>query len=55
MRRFGVDEEIILSDKVKMYKDFLKNEDFDFLHIMKINGWVHKYFDPELIFLLNYN
>ena len=55
LRRFGVDEEIILSDKVKMYKDFLKNKDFDFLHIMKINRCVHKYFYPELIFLLNYN
>ena len=55
LRRFGLDEEIILSDKVKMYKDFLKNKDFDFLHIKEINRCVAKYFYPELIFLVNYN
>ena len=53
--QFGVDEEIILSRKVEMYKDFLKNNDFDPLHIMNINSCVAKYFYPELKFLVNFN
>jgi hypothetical protein len=55
LKRYGADEEIILSNKVEMYKDFLKNKDFDFIHIMGLNRCVAKYFYPELIFLVNYN
>ena len=55
LKRYGADEEIILSNKVEMYRDFLKNNDFDFIHIMELNRCVAKYFYPELIFLVNYN
>ena len=55
LQQFGADEEIILSRKVEMYKDFLKNNDFDSLHIIKINWSVAQYFYPELIFLVNFN
>ena len=55
LKRYGADEEIILSNKVETYKDFLKNNDFDFIHIMELNRCVAKYYYPELIFLVNYN
>ena len=55
LKRYGADEEIILSNKVEMYRDFIKNNDFDFIHIMELNRCVAKYFYPELIFLVNYN
>lgn len=55
LKSFGLDKEIILSNKVEMYKDFLKNKDFDSLHIRKLNSCMAKNFYPELIFMVNYN
>ena len=56
LKQFGSeDKEIILSDNVEMFKDFLKKRDFDSSHILKLNICVAKYFYPKLIFLVNYN
>ena len=56
LKDFGLDEDkyIILSDKVKMYKDLLfKNKD-SFLSFKKINKCIKEYFYPKLIFSLKY-
>ena len=56
LKYFGLDEDIfiILSDKVKMYKDLLfKNKD-SFLSFKKINKCIKEYFYPKLIFALKY-
>ena len=56
LKEFGLDEDkyIILSDKVKMYKDLLfKNKD-SFLSFKKINKCIKEYFYPKLIFALKY-
>ncbi len=54
LEEYGLNKEIILPKKVKMYKDLLKdNEGLDSFHSQNINKCMAKNFMPELIFSLN--
>ena len=56
MKEYGLNKNIFLSTKVKMYKDLLyniKDLDINKEHIKKINECIGRYFLPELIFLQN--
>ena len=56
LKYFGLDEDIyiILSDKVKMYKDLLFKNKESFLYFKKINKCIKEHFYPKLIFALKY-
>ena len=56
LKDFGLDEDkdIILSGKVKMFKDLLSKNKNSFLHVNKINKYIKINYYPELIFSLNY-
>ena len=56
LKEFGLDEDkyIILSDKVKMYKDLLFKNKESFLYFKKINKCIKEHFYPKLIFALKY-
>ena len=56
LKEYGLNKNIFLSTKVKMYKDLLyniKDLDINKEHIKKINECIGRYFLPELIFLQN--
>ena len=56
LKEYGLNKNIFLSTKVKMYKDLLyniKDLDNNKQHIKKINECIGLYFLPELIFLQN--
>ena len=56
LKEYGLNKNIFLSTKVKMYKDLLyniKDLDINKQHIKKINECIGLYFLPELIFLQN--
>ena len=56
LKEYGLNKNIFLSTKVKMYKDLLyniKDLDINKQHIKKINQCIGLYFLPELIFLQN--
>ena len=56
LKDFGLEEDkyIILSDKVKMYKDLLFKNKESFLYVKRINKCIKEYFYPKLIFVLKY-
>ena len=56
LKYFGLDEDIyiILSDKVKMYKDLLFKNKESFLYFKKVNRCIKEHFYPKLLFALKY-
>lgn len=54
LKDYGLNKDIFLSDKVKMYKDLLIKNKESFLNLKHINKCIKEYYYPKLVFALNY-